>query len=115
MKSFFVWKRARAIAKKEVFHILRDPFTLALALGMPILMVVIYGFAIEFNVKEIHLAVSDADQSQTSRRLIETFRSSDYFLTTSGFSPREVQKKVEDESVRAGLIIPPRFEKDVFA
>ena len=46
MSKGFAWERARAIAKKEVFHIWRDPFTLALALGMPVFMVLIYGFAI---------------------------------------------------------------------
>ena len=52
MNDRFSWSRAVAMARKETYHVLRDPYTLALALGMPILMVVIYGLAIEFNVKE---------------------------------------------------------------
>ena len=114
MRSF-VWSRAIAIAKKEVFHIMRDPFTLALALVMPIFMVVIYGIAIDFNVKNIHLAVSDSDQTQSSRRLIDTFGSSHYFITFPAGSPIDTLKDLEAESARASLIIPPNFEKDLFA
>lgn len=79
MTQAFSWKRALAMAKKEFYHIVRDPFTMALALGMPVFLVVIYGLAIDFNVKEINLAVSDQDETQTSRRLIDTFSSSRYF------------------------------------
>jgi ABC-2 type transport system permease protein len=115
MITSFVWTRALAIAKKEVFHILRDPFTLALALGLPIFMVVIYGVAIDFNVKNVPLAVSDADQTQASRRLIESFGSSNYFQIIPGGSPSEAQNHVKAEDARAALIIPPRFEKDMLA
>ena len=52
MKSF-VLRRALAIAKKEIFHITRDPITLMAALGLPIFMVIVFGLAIEFNVKNI--------------------------------------------------------------
>jgi len=87
MREGFVWRRAVAMARKESFHVLRDPFTLALALGMPIFMVVVYGLAIDFNVKNIRLAVSDEDQTQASRRLIDTFGSSNYFLDEPVVSP----------------------------
>lgn len=115
MKEQFVWKRARSMAKKETYHILRDPYTLALALGMPIFMVVIYGIAIDFNVKRISLAVSDSDQTQASRRLIDTFGSSQYFLIRNIASLADAQSEVASEEARASLIIPPRFEKDLLA
>ena len=51
----FSLKRALSIAKKEKFHILRDPFTLAMATVLPVLLVLIFGLAIEFNVKDIGL------------------------------------------------------------
>jgi ABC-2 type transport system permease protein len=115
MKHPFVWARARAIARKEVFHILRDPFTLALALVFPVFMVIVYGLAIDFNVKNIVLSVNDSDQTQASRRLIDTFSSSHYFLIRGAVSPFEAEKDVEGERARTALIIPPRFEKDLLA
>jgi ABC-2 type transport system permease protein len=115
MTQAFSWKRTLAMAKKEYFHIVRDPFTMALALGMPVFLVVIYGLAIDFNVKEINLAVSDQDATQTSRRLIDTFSSSRYFLIDPVSSPLEGQSEVASENARASLIIPPHFEKDLMA
>ena len=58
----FVWRRALAVARKEVYHILRDPTTLGAALVLPVFMVIMFGVAIEFNVKNVALAVSDSDQ-----------------------------------------------------
>ena len=113
MKPAFVWARAMAIARKEVFHIARDPFTTALALGLPVLMVVVYGLAIDFNIKNIPLAVSDSDRTQASRRLVDTFVSSQYFLLRPAVSPAEAVEMVNAERAKACLIIPPRFEKDL--
>src|SRR5271170_2159110 len=110
MRLAFVWSRAYAIARKEVWHILRDPFTLGLALGLPVLMLVVYGVAIDFNVENVALSVSDSDQSQASRRLIDTFTSGHYFLVRRVASPAEAQSDVSAERARAALIIPPRFE-----
>jgi ABC-2 type transport system permease protein len=104
-----------AVAKKEVFHIMRDPFTLGAALGLPIFMVLIFGVAIEFNVKDIRLAVSDADQTHTSRRLLETFSSSGYFIQVPVSSPTEAIDSLTSEKTRATLIIPPNFEKNLLA
>lgn len=111
----FSWRRSAAIARKEVFHILRDPFTLGMALGLPVFMAIMFGVAIEFNVKNIPLAVSDSDQTQSSRRLIETFGSSKYFLIQPTFSAHQAVADISTEKARAALIIPPHFEKDLFA
>lgn len=113
--SDFVRERAYAIARKEVFHILRDPFTLILSLIFPLAMVLLYGFSIDFNLKNISLAVSNADQSQSSRELIDVFGSSHYFLTHDVGSPLDASQDVQGERAKATLIIPPRFEKDLYA
>ena len=111
----FIWHRAGAIAQKEVYHILRDPFTLALSLILPIFMVVVFGFAIEFNVKNIHMAVYDADKTQMSRRLIDTFGKSAYFIIDIVNSPAIAQQTIMSNRDRAALIIPGGFQKDLFA
>ena len=109
----FSWRRAIAIGRKEVFHILRDPFTLATALGLPVFMVVMFGSAIEFNVKNIDLAISDSDQTSASRRLMDTFQSSGYFKIHRVVSPNEALVNLTTETARASVIIPPNFEKDL--
>jgi ABC-2 type transport system permease protein len=115
MTRTFVWRRAAAIAKKEVFHIRRDPFTLLTALALPVFMVLMFGVAIEFNVKNVDLAVFDADQTQSSRRLLDTFDSSQYFRAHSVYSPAQAISDVSAERARATLIIPSGFEKDILA
>jgi ABC-2 type transport system permease protein len=115
MSTGFKLERARAIARKEVYHILRDPFTLILALVFPIFMVVMYGLAMDFNLKNIALSVADADETQTSRELLDTFSSSHYFLLRSAGSPADAVADVQGERGKATLIIPPDFEKNLFA
>jgi ABC-2 type transport system permease protein len=113
MSERFSWNRAKAIARKEAFHILRDPYTITLALFMPLFMVFVYGFAIDFNVKNVPMAVSNFDHSQYSRELIDTFRSSNYFIIRNVNAPDDVLDDIESERTRAGLIIPPKFSTDL--
>lgn len=68
------------IAVKEVRHILRDIRSLTIAIAMPILMTLIYGYAINLDIKNITLAVIDLDQSQESRELVARFFNSGYFV-----------------------------------
>ena len=76
---FFSRERAAAIFSKECKHILRDPFTLIIALLLPLAIVLILGNSIEFNIRSIKMAYYDADRTESSRALIDTFGSSDYF------------------------------------
>lgn len=103
--------RVLSIAKKEVFHILRDPFTLALALLLPVLMVTLFGFAIELNVRNIRIAVFDGDRSTSSRLLTEAIGSSGYFLVQPVTSPAEAVRRMDGDRSRAALIIEAGFEK----
>lgn len=112
MTSFNL-KRAWAMAMKEVAHVSRDPFTIALALGLPVIVVFIFGLAIEFNLKDIATAVYDSDRSASSRMLTETFGSSGYFLLSRTGSASEGLDAVSGDRARAVLVIPPQFEKKV--
>ena len=70
---FFSRERAAAIFSKECKHILRDPFTLIIALLLPLAIVLILGNSIEFNIRSIKMAYYDADRTESSRALIDTF------------------------------------------
>lgn len=111
----FVWGRVGAIAQKEIYHVLRDPFTIALSIGLPIFMVIVFGLAIEFNVRNIPLAVYDGDNTQTSRELIDVFGKSDYFITSKVANPEEALRRIMSNSDRAALIISGGFQKDLFS
>lgn len=72
-------KNIRAIAYKEFLHIVRDRRTIMLIVMMPIIQLMIYGYAINMDVKHLATAVYDEDRTYLSRRLIDAFQSSGYF------------------------------------
>lgn len=107
-------RRISAILKKEIFHILRDPFTLIIALVLPIVMVLMFGTAIEFNVREVPTAYLDQDKSQASRLFLDALSSSEYFKVHPVDSSFRGFQHMEQERARSLVIIPPNFERDLF-
>lgn len=95
--------RIKFIAIKEVRHILRDPRSLLIAILMPILMTLIYGYAINLDIKNIKLAVLDFDLTSESRELIDRFYHSGYFVRASVppelMDPEKVLKKGEANAI----------------
>ncbi len=112
--KFFSWRRAGAILSKEFKHILRDPFTLMMALMLPLLIVLILGSSIEFNIKHINMTYVDNDKTTSSRKLVETFGSSGYFKPQNVMNPNSLFDDIVAGRARVGLVIPPGFEKDFF-
>ncbi len=69
----------RHIARKELYHILRDPRSLVIVFAMPVMMTFLYGYAINLDIEQITLAVIDYDRTPSSRTLIDDFYNSTYF------------------------------------
>lgn len=113
--KIFSRERAAAIFSKECKHILRDPFTLIIALLLPLAIVLILGNSIEFNIQSIRMAYYDADRTESSRELIDTFGSSNYFKTYPIDNPEDGFNEILAERARAVLVVPPNFEREIFA
>ena len=113
--SGFELRRALSIARKEVRHLWRDPFTLTLALGLPMLLVVFFGYAIDLESRDIGLTVQDRDRSRQSRELVEVFSSSGYFDVLAPSDPGRLLNDLDTERAAAVLIIEPRFGRDLSA
>ncbi|HAF94980.1 MAG: multidrug ABC transporter permease [Elusimicrobia bacterium GWC2_51_8] len=109
--SSFNIHRAYSIARKEVMHILRDPFTLALALGLPVMLVTFFGYAIDFEVKDIKIAVSDRDLGPAARRLKEIFSTSGYFSLVPQAAVSGPVEMLDSGRASAALFIEPDFSK----
>ncbi|MFI5401105.1 MAG: ABC transporter permease [SAR324 cluster bacterium] len=105
------FRRAAAIARKEARHILRDPLTLGLAIGLPLMYVGLFGVAIELDAKDIRIAVDDGDRSQSSRALVDAFRNSKAFLPHAVPNGSDVKTLLSGEYDKAVMVIEPQFER----
>ncbi len=76
-------KRFLAFVRKEFFHILRDPRTMLILLGMPIIQIILFGFAISVEIKGINIAIVAPEQSTTINELTEKINANDYFSVVS--------------------------------
>ena len=71
--------RLLSIIRKEFIHILRDPRSLAIMFIIPIVQLILLGYAATTDIRRLNTAVYDADRTTQSRQLIEAYRASDYF------------------------------------
>jgi ABC-2 type transport system permease protein len=105
--------KVRAVAAKELRQILRDRRTLLIVLFVPAFFLLIYGYALNFDVRNIGLAVLDRDRSAPSREVVSAFVDSGYFdLTAVLASEAEIDRVLDRDQARAVLVIPPRFGAD---
>jgi len=106
--------KIRFIALKEVYHILRDPRSLTIAILMPVLMTFLYGYAISLDIKNVDLAVINYDNTSMSQELIDAFYASPYFApptqAVNMMDPEEILRK---GGANAVLIIEHDFEAAV--
>ncbi|HKG21017.1 MAG TPA: ABC transporter permease [Blastocatellia bacterium] len=105
-----MFKGFGSIFYKEVIHISRDPLTLALMLLVPMLQLLIFGYAINTDVRNIKTAVYNLDLGRDSRELIDAFENTDYFLVTKYVgSDEELNRAIVSGNVKVGIKIPPDY------
>lgn len=114
IKSYF-WG-LKAIVFKEFIHVFNDKFTLWMALLVPAIQLIIYGYAIDMDVKNIRSAVLDFDKSNHSKLVTEKLHHSGYFkMKYFSNSESELIKDIVDGKAKVGFIIPKNFQADVLA
>jgi ABC-2 type transport system permease protein len=107
------WKTV-AVAHKELRQIRRDQRTLLILLFVPAFFLLIYGYALNFDIRNVRLALQDNDRSSVSRELVSAFVNSGYFdLVGEAPNPRTIDDLLDRGDVRAVLVIPSRFGDDV--
>ncbi len=110
------WRRLRAIARKEILHVIRDSRSLASAIAIPLLMLLIFGYALSLDVDRIPTIVYDQDHSPQSRELIDQFRGSRYFAIVGeaqGYGP--VERAMDTGQALLGVVIPPSYSRDLLS
>ncbi|WP_406666181.1 ribosome-associated ATPase/putative transporter RbbA [Gallaecimonas sp. GXIMD1310] len=114
--SAFSAGRLWAYARRESMEIKRDPIRLAFAMLGTVLLMIVFGYGISFDVKNLPYAVFDQDQSPQSRALVEEFRGSRYFLEQPPIvSQREALRRLKSGELRLVLAIPPGFGRELRA
>ncbi len=102
--------RLLAVSRKEVIQLRRDPRSLILAFLLPVLLLVLFAYAISWDVTDIRTVVVDQDRSARSRALVDAFRASGYFTVEPvPAASREVARLIDRGDAQLALVIPPDF------
>jgi len=108
--------RWRAVARKEFLHILRDPRSLGIALALPLVALLLFGWALTLDVDRIPAYVYDRDGTPESRAMIDQFRGSRYFdiqRYVQGYRP--VDTNIDRSHILMAIVVPYEFSRNLLA
>ncbi len=111
-----MFQALKPIIVKEFRQIRRDPTSLGLLLVLPAVLIVMVGYALNFDVKHIPVVVFDQDRSVESRDYLENFKHSEYFdyaFEARGYD--EIEDLFLNNHAKMALVIPPAFGRDILA
>ncbi|GLH68829.1 membrane protein [Geothrix rubra] len=107
-------RRLAAVARKEFIHVLRDPRALGIAIVLPMIMLLIFGYALTMDLDRVPLAVWDQSRTPQSRELVSRFEGSRYFsLVARPDSYREVEASLAGGRTMMAVVIPVEFGRRV--
>src|SRR5689334_3440562 len=108
------FRKMLAVGRKEFRQIARDRRSLLVLLFVPVFFLLLYGYALNFDVQHIALAVEDNDRSAASREIVSAFVNSGYFDRVADVtSDTEAERLLDRGDVRALLVVPARLEADL--
>jgi ABC-2 type transport system permease protein len=106
--------RLQSVIRKEFIQIIRDPRTLILIIFIPIMQLLLMGYAATTDVRNVPLAIFDQDRGMEARVLLDAYRAADYFhLAYDVDSLDEVLSLIDEGDAKAGLIIPPDYSANL--
>lgn len=108
-------RRLGAIVVKEVRQLRRDRVTLAMILGIPVLQLVLFGYAINLNLRGLDAGIADQANTAASRALVMDMVATGVISPTlSATSPRRLMEALRRGEISVGVVIPPDFERRRF-
>ena len=109
-------RRLGAVVVKELRQVRRDPLSLIMLIGLPAFMLVFFGYALNFDVRHVRLAVQDRDRSPASRELVASFTHSTYFDLVATPEPGTPLEPLTERGVaRAILVVPESYGRTLAA
>lgn len=107
-------KQLLIFIKKEFFHILRDPKSMLVLLGMPIVQIVIFGFAITTEIRNSSIAILDNSRDEMTQTIITRIGNSHYFSIDRTIKTEDdVLKAFQNGKIKMALIFQPNFQNDL--
>ncbi len=107
-------RKALAVYRKELRQIRRDRRTLVILVFVPAFFLLLYGYALNWDIRHVALAVQDRDNTAESRALVAAFVNSTYFdRVANAYSPADLDRLLDTNSARAALIVPEGFARDL--
>ncbi len=110
------WSRVRAVAKKEMLELRRDPVLLRVIVVLPVAMLLLFGYAVNFNLKHIPLAVWDRAHDRISRALVRELEKDGKFdVVYRATGEAELKRLIDRQEARVGLELPPKMLEELRA
>ena len=104
-----------AFITKEFKHILRDTRTLIILFGMPIVQIILFGFALTNEVKDSRIGILDYSKDQASQQIIQELDASRYFDVEANFSnPKQIDQAFKEGKIRLAVVFPANFRHSLF-
>jgi ABC-2 type transport system permease protein len=108
--------RIIAISKKEVKELRRDKRMMFVLFFFPVFLLIVFGYAVNFDVQNVKLAIQDNDHTATSRSLVKSISSSSYFNIVEYFDTDKRGKEILDIGIAKGILVIPRgIEKSIYS
>lgn len=100
--------------RKELYHILRDRWTTLILLGLPVLMLVLFGFAITNEVKNARIAICDSSNDASTLAITEKLRENQYFILTEQLkNPGEIENLFRQGDIKMAVVFSDRFHESM--
>ena len=106
-------RKAVVVARKELRQIARDKRTLVILLFVPVLFLLLFGYALSWDIRHVRLAVDDRDRTPESRSIVSAFVNSGYFDLVRSTDERSITGLMNSNDVRAVIVIPSGLGRDL--
>jgi ABC-2 type transport system permease protein len=107
-------KQLLAFVRKEFYHVFRDKRTLLILFGLPVVQIVLFGFALSSEVKNIGITILDNAHDNNSQQIINRIRTSSYFLVKEPvLHYDEIEERFKEGSIKCALLFPSHFGEEL--
>ncbi len=107
-------RRVRAIAKKEIIQVWRDPRSLMVVLLMPLMQMALLGYGVNLDIRNVTICTFDREGSQRSEALMKSFQASSYFnIVETERDFNGVKQAIDAGRCKMAIIVPPDFSQEL--